>query len=281
MDSQRLSERESDKNGEFSDREGRRDVDRGRDRDYDRSRGDRFADRGRDRDYDRPRSDRFADRGRDREYDRSRDSDRFTDRERSGYGRNGEFPDRGGRRDFGYRGRGSYDAPRDSDRREPYNGYRDDDRRRPYGGYRDGDRFGSSKYRDDYGGFRDEYPRKRSRQLREDPAEPNETIGVFNLSYNLTPRDFDEYLNEKLAEFKGRFSTKLVLSAFTDRCRGYGFVHFDSIEDSIKAKAILENGEILGQPFRVAYSIQRRRPSESRDSFSSQDQPAESVQERN
>lgn len=184
--------------------------------------------------------------------------------------------------------RGGYDdrrAPYDDrrrydDRRAPYDDFRDSERRfegrypprdrmddREYGrkrfyeddcrrpsdrfdSYREGDRYSRRPY-DDYG--RD----KRPKRLREDPSEPNETIGIFNLSYNLTLRDFEEFLADKLAEFSGKFTTKLIVNNQTGSCRGYGFITFDNIDDSIKAKAVLEGGEILGQQYRVAFSIKR------------------------
>lgn len=225
---------------EFSD--SRRDQFRG----YNGPRGD-YSRGHRDEDLDRPRGyERPREFDRPRGYDRPKDFDRPRDLDRP--------------RDFDRFREGDYGRGREDDRY----GYRDQDRRRPYGGYRDGDQYerGRDGYRD--GRFRDEYREKRHRQLREDPTEPNETIGIFNLSYNLTPRDFDEYLNGKLADFKGKFTAKLVLSKFTDKCRGYGFVQFEDIKDAIKAKGILENGEIFDQQYRVAYSVQRKSYGEPR-----------------
>jgi len=245
--------------------------------DFDRSRG---YDRPRYREerprYDRPRDSygRRDDRPRE-DYVRRDDYGRRDDRPRDDYGRRDDRPrDDYGRRDD--RPRDDYmrrdDRPRDDygrrdDRPRDDYGRRDDRPRydRPRDDYdrRSDDRFGGryDGYRNDRFGPRDDYePRKRQRpQLREDPVEPNETVGVFNLSYNLTPSDFDEYLKDKLVDFIGKYTTKLVLGAFTNRCRGYGFIHFDDIEDAVKAKKILENGEIHGQQYRVAYSVQRQR----------------------
>ena len=185
-------------------------------------REDRFSE---DRRPSYPREDRFSE---DRRPAYPRE-DRFSEDRRSSYSREGgrygddrrpAYP----RDDRSYRRRDSYDDQAPS-RFRSYNG----------------DRF-----------------EKRPRQMREDPTEPNVTIGIFNLSYNLTQRDFEEFLNSKLTDFEGKFTSKLVISNETGRCRGYGFVTFESLEDSIKAKPILENGELLGQQYRVAFSIQRR-----------------------
>lgn len=156
-------------------------------------------------------------------------------------------------------------APRDRDsgyvkRRDPY----DEQPHSRFSSY-GGDRF-DSRPREDYG-FE-----KRPRQQREDPTEPNITIGIFNLSYNLAQRDFEEFLTTKLADFADKYTSKLIMSNDTGRCKGYGFVTFNTIEDSIKAKPVLEDGEILGQKYRVAFSIQRRnndrRPMDNGERFS-------------
>lgn len=205
---------------------------------------------------------------------------------RDGYSDRRNYPEDRDRRDNGFVGRDRRDNSFGGrDRRETgfderrRDDFRYNDRRerdfpsRDYGRFREerpssygGDDFRKRRFaEDDYHsrrgdrfdrGFNNDYER-RPKRTREDPLEPNETIGIFNLSYNLTPKDFEDFLNEKLADFQGKFTQKLVLNRETGNCRGYGFITFSDINDSIEAKKVLENGEILGQPYRAAFSIQK------------------------
>lgn len=198
-----------------------------------------------------------------------RSSSRFEERDSYGRGpapydrRGGDFPEDRRPRDFRREDRGRFDdyppsrfddyprdsrfPPRDDDvRKRRY----DDDYRMPPGG----DRFERDRFapRD---GFE-----SRPKRMREDPKEPNETIGIFNLSFNLKLSDFEDFLAEKLADFKGKYTSKLIMNRDTGMCKGFGFVTFSDIEDAIKAKPVLDGGSILGQEYRAAYSIQRTLP---------------------
>lgn len=139
---------------------------------------------------------------------------------------------------------------------------------------RDGPRFGDRPPRD-YNGPHDGYRKRRfdemapyeggdrpfgrvQKKIREDPAEPNETIGIFNLSFGISLPEFEDYFNEKLADLKGKFTSKLIFNRQTNQCKGFGFLTFDDIADAVKAKQLLEGGEINGQAFRAAYSVKRQ-----------------------
>lgn len=136
---------------------------------------------------------------------------------------------------------------------------------------RDGPRYGDRPPRDfgaPYGGYKrrfdDMAPTDGERpfgryvkKIREDPIDPNETIGIFNLSFGITQVEFDDFLAEKLPDLKGKFTTKLIFDRITNQCRGFGFVTFDDISDAVKAKQLLEGGEINGQAYRAAYSVRR------------------------
>lgn len=214
----------------------------------DRREDSRYSDRRDDSRYsDRREDSRFSDRRDDSRYSDRREDSRFSDRrDDSRYSDrrdDSRYPDR--RDDSRY-----YDRRDDSNRREDrFSGYGNDGRKR-------------RTYDDDYQ-RRDDYDR-RPKKTREDPTTPNETIGIFNLSYNLTPKDFEDFLDEKLVDFKGKYTQKLVLNRNTGACRGFGFVTFSDINDAIEAKKVIDNGDILGQPYRAAFSVQRG-PSGPRD----------------
>ncbi|KAI5169865.1 hypothetical protein PAEPH01_1056 [Pancytospora epiphaga] len=250
-------------------------------------RGDRFDDRP-------PRGDRFDDRPPrgDRFDDRPPRGDRFDDRPPRG-DRFDDRPPRGDRYNDRPLREDRFDSYRDGDRNgyrasrgDRFDGYRSEDRREERGRYdrdfsndsrrddryRRGDEYGKrGRYEDSYGysrgdrdgwdSRRDEPYREKRRRTRQDEAEPNETLGIFALKYDIMPREFDDFLASKLEKFRDSYTTKLVVDRMTGRCKGYGFVTFDSVESAKEAKDLLTDGEILGQPFRVAFSVGERRQS--------------------
>ncbi|KAI5149917.1 transformer-2 protein [Enteropsectra breve] len=196
----------------------------------DRSRYDRSGRDERPR-YERSgRDERDSYRRDDRDYGRDRDSYRRDDRdyERPRYERSG-------------RDRDDYGRDRDSDR-----GYKrsyDDDY--------------APKRRRDEGSFGDRAP-----------AEPNETLGLFNLPYECVQRDLDDYLEKPLEKFRKEYQARLILDRMTGRAKGFGFITFKSVDDAIEAKNILSNGEEFnGKVLRVdfAKSAARNTPYGSRD----------------
>lgn len=227
------------------------------------SRDDRSAPRryegGRDRDDsyrrredDRPRRD--DDRPR-RDFDDRRDF------------RRRDYEDRPPRRDD--------DRPRRDDDRAPRRDYDDRPPRRQDDSFRrrDEDRNGGRDYRDersdrfdrgrDYSGedrrrrFPEDDYAPRPRKVRIDPVEPNVTLGMFNLSYDITEDELTSFINEKCPEFVNKYTCKPIMDRETGRCKGYGFITFETLDDSIKAKSLLDGGEFKGQQYRVAFSIQR------------------------
>ncbi len=182
-----------------------------------------------------------------REYD-SRDERlprypvRYDERRRFG-GYRGEYPPmRYEERKYGgYRG---YDDVR-------YPEYRDYGRGREYGRYPRGDYYGG-RY---WSGKRDmAYPTRRV--VRRDDAPPNVTIALFNLNRDTTKDDLDKVIDNILRdEVKNQYVSKVIIDNHTGRCRGYGFITFEKIEDAIKAKGLLENIVILGNTVRIAFSI--------------------------
>lgn len=189
---------------------------------YSEPRGDMYQRRERDDDrgYDQPRRGTF-----DRGYDRRDDRDR-------------------------------YDDSRYNDRRvRPFDDYRREPPR-----YEDRGRYDDrqSRYPDDYrrdgppgprfGGYRERAP------VRQDDAEPNETVGIFNLSRDTTEQDLESALSEKLTDYRGRYSTKLIMDRMTGKCRGFAFLTFESIDEAVKAKDILSGIEVLGHQTRAAFS---------------------------
>lgn len=234
------------------DRSSYRNDDRSRSRFDDRPRyedRDRMPPRGETRRYDDRAPSRYESRDRPRYEDRDRP--RYDDRER-GASRFDDYPDR-----FEERRGGDYSSKRSWNDSDHYSRRDDHYSRYVYDGHDSRRGYDDYNYRReprrDYG-----YREKRQR-TRQDEAAPNETLGIFSLSYELLPRDFDDYLAEKLADYKDAYTSKLIIDRMTGRCKGFGFVTFNSIEDSTKAKELLTDGEINGTPFRVAFSIGERR----------------------
>lgn len=199
----------------------RRDDDRPR-RDFDDRRDFRrrdYEDRPPRRDDDRPRRD-YDDRAPRRDYD-----DRPPRRQDDSFRRRDE--DRNGGRDYRDERSDRFDRGRD---------YSGEDRRRRFP-------------EDDYA--------PRPRKVRIDPVEPNVTLGMFNLSYDITEDELTSFINEKCPEFVNKYTCKPIMDRETGRCKGYGFITFETLDDSIKAKSLLDGGEFKGQQYRVAFSIQR------------------------
>ncbi|KAI4291384.1 hypothetical protein PAPHI01_0658 [Pancytospora philotis] len=230
----------------------------------------RFEDRGESR-YEGRGESRFDDRG-DSRYDSRRSDDRYPSRydDRPSYRgeerSSGRFDDHPRRFDDR---RDDYPPKRQYNDADHYRGGRDD--YEPRRGRDDYDQ--PRRYRDDYDQPRgrdapDSYRERRSMddgarekrpRTRQDEAAPNETLGIFSLSYDISPREFDEFLASKLEEFRGTYSTKLIVDRMTGRCKGYGFVTFNNIEDSTRAKELLLGSEVGGALIRVAFSVGERR----------------------
>lgn len=221
----------------------------------------------------RENSDRFEERGRG-EFRRSEDRDNYRRRDED---------DRPRRRDNYREDRDEYrrDYYREDDRRRP--SYRDDYRRRDdrdeyrrrddrddrddYRRRDDRDRFGS--YRDDYAGKRrnygsDDYDYKRRRGYDERPrrgsreygsGEPNETLGIFNLSYDVNQRDLEEHLQEVLKQFEDNYRVRLIMDRHTGQGKGFGFITFKTVDDAKAAKDILTTETpFKGKIYRVDFA---------------------------
>lgn len=178
------------------------------------------------------RGGRFDDRKR---YDTRRDhyAPRYDDRRPSDF--------RGGY-DEGRYGGSMYNRPAEYGRRVEYG------RRLDYG--RDG--FGGPGY-----GM---MPRRNNfthRQVtRQDDAPPNLTIGLFNLRRDTKSEDFDNAVDSVLKDkIKTEYTTKIILDRNTGKCRGYGFITFENLDESIKAKSLLDDLIIIGNAVRVAFSV--------------------------
>lgn len=97
------------------------------------------------------------------------------------------------------------------------------------------------------------YNHKRAR--REDDAPPNVTIGLFNLNRDTSQSELDDLLSANLGESCGRYVSKIIIDMITGKCRGFGFVTFESIEESSMAKEKLQGVDFLGSELRVAFTI--------------------------
>ncbi|CAI4230532.1 unnamed protein product [Auanema sp. JU1783] len=88
---------------------------------------------------------------------------------------------------------------------------------------------------------------------RENP-DPNNCVGVFNLSVYTTVKD----LREVFGRYGEIEKCELVYDHPTGRSRGFGFIYFQRLEDATAARDEMNGSEVDGQKIRVDYSITRR-----------------------
>ncbi|KAF9762369.1 Transformer-2 like protein beta, partial [Nosema granulosis] len=219
-----------------------------RDGGYSRKRYD--SSEGYNRDEKRPRYDNDRPRDGDREdsYSRGRNDNQYPPREDYSRGRNdNQYPPR---EDYS-RGRNDSQYPPREDR------YSSNQSRPPYDDYergkgRDYDRNASYESRVDDKAYEPRTPR----QKKPFPSEvsPSKAIGIFGLSIHATENDLREFLLEELVGISD-YKITVVHDRNTGRSKGYGFVYFQCLEDSIKAKERLVGKSIKGKEIRVDFSI--------------------------
>ena len=206
----------------------------------------------RDRDY-QPRNRDYG--SREREYQpRERE---YVSRDRDYQSRDKDY----GSRDRDYQPRDRDYQPRDRDyqsRDRDYGG----DRRGSYGSRDSG--YERSAGRDRYdrnGGSYGQAPENRQRSYDAQPKKPipanvppSRTLGLFGLSLYATEDDLREFLAEELPDIKD-YKLTIITDYETKKSRGFGFVYFNCLEDSIKAKDFLKGKSIKGKEIRIDYSV--------------------------
>ncbi|XP_060606076.1 transformer-2 protein homolog beta-like isoform X3 [Ruditapes philippinarum] len=95
--------------------------------------------------------------------------------------------------------------------------------------------------------------RRRHDGNRDDP-EPSKCLGVFGLSLYTQERD----LREVFGRYGEMEECNVVYDRQSGRSRGFAFVYYRNIDDSIEAKDRCSGLEIDGRRIRVDYSITRR-----------------------
>ncbi|XP_062583751.1 transformer-2 protein homolog alpha-like isoform X2 [Saccostrea cucullata] len=95
--------------------------------------------------------------------------------------------------------------------------------------------------------------RRRHTGNRDNP-EPTKCLGIFGLSLYTQERD----LREVFGRFGPLEDVQVVYDRQTGRSRGFAFIHFRNIEDSIEAKDRGPGMEIDGRRIRVDFSITTR-----------------------
>ena len=95
------------------------------------------------------------------------------------------------------------------------------------------------------GGARDSRPHE--------PGEPNTSIMVRNLSYNLTEEDLSDFFKD-CGDVKGT----RILKDDTGKSRGLGFIDFYKLEDAVKAIA-KHDSECGGRNIRINFARKRER----------------------
>lgn len=83
--------------------------------------------------------------------------------------------------------------------------------------------------------------------------QPNMTLGLFNLSPYTTEDDVDEIIKDNLQEVSD-YSINVILDPGTGLCRGFCFISFICLEDSINAKNLLNGKAIKGACIKANYS---------------------------
>ncbi|KAK6089631.1 hypothetical protein P3W45_001397 [Vairimorpha bombi] len=214
--------------------------------DYPRSSGSNYgqekrfrSDRNDQGDY-RPREDSFRSRDREGGYRPREDSFRPRDREENYKPRD---------REDGYKPRDREDGYRPRDRED---GYRPRDRE---GGYErsNGNRGAPSTYDPMSENGQQSYERRPKKVIPEN-VPPSKALGLFGLSLYATEDDLREFLAEELPEIRD-FKLTIITDHETKKSRGFGFVYFQCLEDSIKAKECLTGKAIKGKEIRVDFSV--------------------------
>ncbi|XP_052799530.1 transformer-2 protein homolog alpha-like isoform X2 [Mya arenaria] len=95
--------------------------------------------------------------------------------------------------------------------------------------------------------------RKRHPGNRDDP-EPSKCLGVFGLSLYTQERD----LREVFGRYGELDECNIVYDRQSGRSRGFAFIYFRTVDDSIEAKDRCTGLEIDGRRIRVDYSITKR-----------------------
>jgi len=106
-----------------------------------------------------------------------------------------------------------------------------------------------------------DYRRKRRSRSRSPPSrvdrekpEPSKILGVFGLSS--TTRNED--LKDEFAKFGELDNVDLIIDKRTGRSRCFGFIYFNNMEDSIKAKESCNGMRLHGRNIRIDYSLTKR-----------------------
>ncbi|KAL6122166.1 Tra2b [Nucleospora cyclopteri] len=183
--------------------------------------------------------------------------------ERRGNGRRDDYRRNDYRRDDYKRD----DYKRDDYRRDDYrrDDYRRDDYRRE--DYRRDDRGRRDDYRrderrDERRNYRRDYRRDERRDYRRDDrrddrrrndAPPSNSLIIFGLHQTTTNDVFFEFVSNTLGKL--RFDCHVVEDKYSGKCKGFGFVQFDSTEDAVEARKMIEAvGFIKEDPIRVDFS---------------------------
>ncbi|XP_071157875.1 transformer-2 protein homolog alpha-like isoform X2 [Mytilus galloprovincialis] len=87
-----------------------------------------------------------------------------------------------------------------------------------------------------------------------DKPEPTRCLGIFGLSLYTTERD----LRDVFSRYGPLEEVQVVYDRQSGRSRGFCFIYFKNIEDSIEAKDRCAGQEIDGRRIRVDYSITQR-----------------------
>ncbi|XP_021378791.1 transformer-2 protein homolog alpha-like isoform X1 [Mizuhopecten yessoensis] len=184
----------------------------------------------------------------------------YNNQRRAGYSRSRS---RSRSRSPRHRRRRSYSRSHSRSRsRSPYG-----DRRRRSGAgrsRRDHDRGRRTSYRSrsrspprrGYRGKRDTSPmsNRRRHQGNRDNPEPTRCLGIFGLSLYTQERD----LRDVFSRYGSLEEVQVVYDRQSGRSRGFAFIYFRNIEDSIEAKDRCTGSEIDGRRIRVDYSITER-----------------------
>ncbi|CAC5410763.1 TRA2 [Mytilus coruscus] len=106
------------------------------------------------------------------------------------------------------------------------------------------------------GGGRDTSPMSNRRRHvgNRDKPEPTRCLGIFGLSLYTTERD----LRDVFSRYGPLEEVQVVYDRQSGRSRGFCFIYFKNIEDSIEAKDRCAGQEIDGRRIRVDYSITER-----------------------
>ena len=85
---------------------------------------------------------------------------------------------------------------------------------------------------------------------------------VGNLNFNTTEDD----LRELFKECGNIVSVKIVIDAYTDKSRGFGFVELESADEVNKAIASINGRELNGRALKVNEALDKRKRDFNRNS---------------